>query len=197
LVAASSLNGSGRLVVVNLSNPSALPTVVASLTLSPGGNSSDVAVSDDGRYAFVADYGGGLQVVDVTNPLQPQRVGNGLAVSGGASRVAVSGDRVYLASSGQQNAHLSIIDVSNPAHPEQLGTVPGLFEGSLDSYGDFVLLPSLSLGLLVVDLTDPSHPVTEATVNTPGGVSSVCRVGNLVYMGDTAAVLDVVDLFAD
>jgi hypothetical protein len=49
-----------------------------------------------GNYAYVADFAAGLQVIDVSNPASPQRVG-GYDTSGYARGVAVSGNYAYVA----------------------------------------------------------------------------------------------------
>ena len=54
----------------------------------------DLAVS--GNYAYVADPAFGLQVIEVSNPANPRRVG-GYNTSGQAMGVAVSGNYAYVA----------------------------------------------------------------------------------------------------
>ena len=79
------------------------------------GFSRGVAVS--GNYAYVAAETAGLQVIDLSNPANPQRVG-GYDSSGIALGVAVSGTYAYLADA---NNGLQVIDVSNPANPQGVG----------------------------------------------------------------------------
>ena len=59
----------------------------------------------------------GLQVIDVSNPANPQRVG-GYDTSGHAFGVAVSGNYAYVADGANG---LQVIDVSNPANPQRVG----------------------------------------------------------------------------
>ena len=49
-----------------------------------------------GNYAYVADEVAGLQVIDISNPANPQRVG-GYDTAGGAAGVAVAGNYAYVA----------------------------------------------------------------------------------------------------
>jgi hypothetical protein len=56
-----------------------------------------VAVS--GHYAYVADWDAGLQVIDVSDPANPRRVG-GYDTPGYALGVAVSGNYAYVADGG-------------------------------------------------------------------------------------------------
>ena len=82
-----------------------------------------VAVS--GKYAYVTYaarvglhiYQHGLDVIDVSNPTNPARVG-GHATSGGASRVMVSGNYAYI----KTHAGLEVIDVRNPTNCVRVGS---------------------------------------------------------------------------
>src|SRR4051794_40345987 len=71
-----------------------------------------------GSCAYVADGNSGLQVIDVSNPASPQRVG-GYDTSGTAYGVTVSGNCAYVA---DFDSGLRVIDVSDPAHPQQVGS---------------------------------------------------------------------------
>ena len=75
----------------------------------------------------MADGSAGLQVIDVSNPANPLRVG-GYDTSGNAYGVAVSGNIAYVA---DWDAGLQVIDVSNPANPVRLGG----YDTSGDAYG--------------------------------------------------------------
>ena len=70
-----------------------------------------------GNYAYLADSGAGLQVIDVSNPANPQRVG-GYYTNGFAIGVAVSGNYAYVA---DYDAGLQVIDVSNPTNCVRVG----------------------------------------------------------------------------
>ena len=74
----------------------------------PRGMPTGLALS--GNYAYMASDPGGLQVIDVSDPANPQRVGR-CDTSGSALDVAVSGNYAYVADG---NAGLQVIDVSNP-----------------------------------------------------------------------------------
>jgi hypothetical protein len=87
------------------------------------GSAGGVAVS--GNYAYVGDGSPGLQVIDVSNPANPQRVG-GYDTSGSAGGVAVSGKYAYVADG---YSGLQVIDVSNPANPQRVGG-NSAFDGS-------------------------------------------------------------------
>ncbi len=77
------------------------------------------AVAVNGNYAYVG-VSGGLQVIDVSNPANPQRVGGYATNRWGSdgSDVAVSGNYAYVAATLEG---LLVIDVSNPANPQRVG----------------------------------------------------------------------------
>ncbi len=81
----------------------------------PHGEARDVKVV--GNRAYLAYGSGGLEIIDVSNPASPVRLG-GYDTSGDAQGVAVSGTIAYVADG---DAGLQIIDVSNPASPVRLG----------------------------------------------------------------------------
>jgi hypothetical protein len=58
-----------------------------------------------------------LQVIDVSDPANPRRVG-GYDTPGYALGVAVSGNYAYVA---DYDAGLQVIDVSDPANPRRVG----------------------------------------------------------------------------
>jgi hypothetical protein len=53
-------------------------------------------VTVTGNYAYVAIWGDGLRVVDVSDPANPTEVGLGPANAGCGHEVAVAGDYVYV-----------------------------------------------------------------------------------------------------
>jgi hypothetical protein len=69
----------------------------------PQGEAFDVAVA--GNYAYLADGSGGLQVLDISDPAHPARVG-GYTNGGLIGTIAVSGNCAYVAggSAGLQGA---------------------------------------------------------------------------------------------
>ena len=73
------------------------------------GEATRVAVA--GSYAYVADGGLGLQVIDVSNPALPTIVGFAMT-QGGAVGVAVAGSYAYVAVDGG-GIGLEVFDVSN------------------------------------------------------------------------------------
>jgi len=111
-----------------------------------------VAVSGD--YAYLAADSDGLQVINVSNPAQPQWVGG--YTNGFARNVAVSGHYAYLA-----NGDLEVIDISNPVNPQGVGKYDA--DGYLGAVAvsnnlAYVTISNGTNLLSVLDVSDPTHP---------------------------------------
>ncbi len=172
--------GSVGLQMVNISNPAA-PMIVGSID-TPG---SAYAVAVSGGYAYVADYTS-IQVINVSNPGSPVVVGS-LATSQ-ATAVAISGSRLYVI----DYLSLKIIDVTNPATPLLLGTSSSYNAIGLDVSGPYVFLAGG--GVNILDATNAAQPSLIKNIAVPGSTRSVTDLNGYVYAGDSAAIVDVIDL---
>ncbi len=119
---AAEQGGNAVYALAALSRTFNLVSLFNPVSLSPRGawpghsRGSARGIQVTGNYAYVADGDGGLQVIDVSNPANPVRVG-GYDTSGSALGVHVVGNYAYVADYG---AGLQVIDVSNPANPVPL-----------------------------------------------------------------------------
>lgn len=105
--------------VVDVSNPDA-PALVALYDngcLGFGGAAYDVALSEDGKRAFVACESG-LHILDVSVPAAPQPLGVFPASFAGNSTVEVRGNRAWFGDA----FGLHEIDITNPVVPVEVGT---------------------------------------------------------------------------
>ena len=136
------------------------------------------AVDVSGNIAYFGN-GGYLEVVDISNPANPNELGKVLIPSA-VSGVAVSGSYVYVAN---YVAGLRIIDVSTPSSPVEVGfiytggdawsvTVSGSYAYVADSYG----------GLRIIDVSTPSSPVEVGFFDTGGSASGVAVSGSYAYV---------------
>ena len=152
----------GRLQVVNVSNPSAIslvkeidvPGTVDLFNVAIQGNLA-VAVGDTGGVDAINDTGfqGNLAVVtfDITNPQSPNLL-----------RTATTAYRPSLA---------------GPSSAVQIGTNLFLFGGMLDTAGNNVLLQ--------VDVTNPLNPVL-TSYSTPARVTNMTLSGNVLHTSNGA-----------
>ncbi|HEX8684544.1 MAG TPA: carboxypeptidase regulatory-like domain-containing protein, partial [Ardenticatenaceae bacterium] len=155
---------SGSIRIVDISTPTA-PVVVGEYfaTHPVQGSVSlfDVAVAEGRAYATYnlcylghGCFDNGLDVVDVTEPLSPTRIGLYNAPSWPAStyglyieNLAVSGAHVYLATHA---VGLLIVDVSDPASPRQAGYYDTNFATGVQVANDRVYVADREAGLLVL-----------------------------------------------
>ena len=165
----------GTLVVVGVTNPSN-PIVRGQVTL-PDTVSRSLAVS--GTRVFVANFGGGLRMIDVSNPDAPSDLGRAPSVSYPLS-VGVSGSLVVA------GAALSSVLVSSYSGGTMtyLGMASGVLSGGYNMAvtASRAYVPGGS-GFSIVSLSNPSSPslagslsgfVRELWVNGTGWESCLC-----------------------
>jgi len=117
-------------------------------------------------------------------------------ISGGATDVFLVGDLLYVGAGSK----LTILDVAGSvptslAGPEAVGAVslPNHVRG-IDVAGNYAYVAAQTSGLLVVDVTDPAHPIVVAT--TPGILDAavVGVVGDYAYVADRSSGMRVADV---
>ena len=117
----------------------------------------DISV-DDGR-AYLAAWGYGVLIADLTDPSAPVELGRFAFPF--ASTIEAHGDYVYVAST-TNGGIFKILDVSNPATPEELGSLTTSKTMDLTVRGDYAFLADGADfgdgGLRVVDVSDAGSP---------------------------------------
>jgi hypothetical protein len=177
---------------LTVADASTVPPTRINATPLPGpAGPVDVCVDGDAPYAFVASAGSGLQVVDVSHPMNPSLVAElpcGSPEDSAASIVA-SGSRVYLALGDS----LRMIDVGNPRRPTREGALalPGPVTG-LAVAGAYAF--AVDGKLEVVRVSDPAQPVLVASLATAGWVSGVAVAGSHAYLTGEHLGFEVADI---
>jgi hypothetical protein len=139
-----------------------------------------VAVSD--THAYVSDsYSGGLQVIDITDPANPQTVGS-VDTPGSAVGVSIQGNYAYLADG---DIGVQVIDITNPTSPQIVGGMhtPGLARGVAVS-GMHAYIADDNSGLVVIDIANPASPQMTGSMYTPGSARGVAVSGAHAYVAD-------------
>jgi len=180
------------LQVVDVSNPG-LPQIVYTYSVSKDSDAgvwwSCIYVT--GNLAYIGSGNGGAQsgihIFDVSNPATPRLTGHFRDTPSYPSGMAARGKYLYVAY--RELPSIQILDVSNPAAIFLAGTYqPGaadlrvediLIEGSL-AY----LSASFQMGVAVLDLTDPLHPVRRGTIDTPNVATRAVKAGDYLYVSD-------------
>ena len=154
-------------------------------------NSSPQDVYIDGNYAYIAGGFSGLQIFDVSNPLNPVWV-NWVDTPGFASAVYVSVGYAYVA---DYDADLQIIDIEPPESAYIIKSVdtPGSALGVHVS-GGYAYVADYDSGLQIIDIEPPESAYIVKTVDTPGGAFGVHVSGGYAYVADYDAGLQIIDI---
>ena len=95
-------------------------------TVTTSGYATKLALSPDGRHAYIADDNAGMQVVDLQHPSGPAIVGNFNSGVGSAFDVVANATHAFVS---HFMGDLHIVDVSNPSPHSQLVTYRFLIWG--------------------------------------------------------------------
>lgn len=164
-------------------------------TLDTNGSAQAVAISQDGRYSYIADGTSGLQVVDMGNPTAPIRVAGCSTTN--ANGVALSSDGRF-AFVADHDAGLRVIDVSVPTHPRLVGgfdTPSFAMDVALSPDGRHAFVADNFSGLQVIDISTPTRPVRVGGITTFSAYGvALSPTGSYAFVADNMAGLKVIDV---
>ncbi|MGD2091652.1 MAG: hypothetical protein PVH61_36095 [Candidatus Aminicenantes bacterium] len=182
-----------RLLVLDITKPAAPKEIGSCSSGSSEHFIGDIKVI--GNYAYLASGCCGLQVVDISNPESPIRVGSFLYPAyGSALGVHLDGINAYVA---YASSGLQVVNISKPNSPTRIGfydVSPGTVSG-LDSRGNYVYLATSDDGLKVIDLSDPSSPQLKGI--NDGTKKTITRVhisGSCAYVISKHKDLQILDI---
>ncbi len=177
--------GGVRIVDVDVSNPAAPAEVGFYPEIFPDAVTGVVVVENT---AYVANSSKGLEVLDVSNPANPVKLGQNYAHV--ALGVAVAGGYAYVAAG---NDGLVVLDVTNPSNP--------LMAVNLDTPGTALRVKVTggyayvadSYSLRVINISDPTNPVEVGAFDPTDDVLGMDVAGGYAYVaaGGNMIVLDV------
>ena len=176
-------------LAVNLTGVGRGPRIWEVGSFDTPGSAEGVYVRGD--YAYVADYWEGLQIIDVSDPTDPQETGS-FDTPGTAYGVFVSGDYAYVA---DFQSGLRIIDISDPENPDEVGS----FDTPGRAYAVYVVddhayVADGTSGLRIIDVSNPAEPGEVGSYNTPGQSFDVFVVDNYAYVADQTEGLRIIDV---
>lgn len=151
------------------------------------------------EYAYVSDMLGPLRIVDIEDPAQPRTVGI-YSLIGELLDVEVAGDYCYLFDAGGFSMHgtFRIIEISDSSHPLELSQI--VFELG-DPRGMVLGFPYCYIsdgnaGLIVVDVSNPHHPIVVGQTEEFFGFARAAISGTLAVVSqncDGIAIIDISD----
>ena len=144
-----------------------------------------------GDKAYVADGFSGLQVVDISDPENPQIIGS-VDTPGDSHEVTVIGDKAYVA---DRDSGLQLIDISNPLSPNIVGSVdtPDAAWG-VAVINNIAYVAARDSGLQIIDVSNPSNPNIIGSVDTPDYAYGVAVIGDRAYVANRYSGLQVIDV---
>jgi len=164
---------------------------------------NDICVFEN--YAYVAT-GSGLQILDIHNPAVPSLVSS-LPIAGGALRISLYGQHIYIAS---DSGGLQIVDISDLNHPALAGSCLAISPGaggavSSNSEGSYVLdvvaegsyayLAAGWAGVKIIDISRPQEPRVAATFPCPGRfVMGVYKYQDYLYLSEMQDGVEILDI---
>lgn len=142
-----------------------------------------------GSIGYIADFQGGLQVVDLHQPSAPVRIGQYDTI-GYALDVQVVGNLAYVADT---LTGVQILDVSTPSNPVRVGGYDTSGSArAISVAGNFAYVADEIAGLQVLDVGDPGHPGRVGGYETKGSAGDVQVEGTHAYVVDGGVqVIDV------
>ncbi|RPI34473.1 MAG: DUF11 domain-containing protein [Chloroflexota bacterium] len=197
-------NGVGGISAVDVTDPAAPSTAnsIGNSVLLDTAEGLTVAYHaiDFADYAYVADGGDGMHIIDVSSPgslIHVTKVPTppDLAYM---TDVAVSGNTAYVAGGPDG---LGVINISNPAAPVYLytqATIPGTlnpFPGNVQGvsvFGKYLLVAAGTGGLYILDATNPSALTLAGYYDTAGSAESVTTAG-YIYVSSAGGGLYALD----
>ncbi len=140
------------------------------------------------NYVYLADFTGGMQIVDKKNlSLVATYRSRGVAYS-----VAVKDNIALLADS---DAGVDVINISQPAEPEKIGKFNTLgYAIKVKLLGTIAFVTTGSHGLYVFDITSPAMPRLLSHYDTPGNAFGFFIDGKYLYLADFDNGLIVLDI---
>ncbi len=180
------------LQIMDITNPMQPVPVSAVFDESEGFSAldaaNDVEVFEKGGriYAIVVAWDDdGVQIMDITNPMQPVPVSAVFDESGGFSaldaakgvEVFEKGGRIYAIVTAWDDDGVQIMDITNPTQPVPVSAVFDNFEGfsALDAANDVgvfekeerlyaIVIARYDNGVQIMDITNPTQPVPVSAV---------------------------------
>jgi hypothetical protein len=139
--------------------------------------------------------GGGVYILDVSNPANPQKISEKIHTRGIVEALFYeSSSKILYIAAGQGG--LEIWDVSDPSSPFKLGYyfTPGYAYGVYVS-GSYAYVADEGAGLRIINISNPSNPYEAGYYDTPDYAYGVYVSGSYAYVADYEAGLQIYEFY--
>ncbi|WP_299361627.1 tail fiber domain-containing protein [Winogradskyella sp.] len=169
----------GTFYSYDISNPNNLIRNIDFDLVSTG--HQDVAVLGDFVYVISSDLTGKLEIINVSNPSNPNLIGE---IDFGINPVAlvVEGNYVYVID--EDTNELNVINIGTPSSPSLVASLPvGASPISLDVSGNYAyVIGDGSQELEIIDIDNPNNPIDVNTWAAGSELKDVVVSGNYAYV---------------
>ncbi len=145
-----------------------------------------------GKFAFTANSATGLQVFDITNPLNPTWA-TGVDINGTVNAIWLDGQVAYLAVDNGEDEGLVMADIRNPYQTHRIGGM-SIVGGALgvQVHNGRAYVASSRAGLIVMDVKNPGHPQRIAVY--PAKLNDVWVDNDRIFIATVDRGLEVLDM---
>jgi len=156
---------------------------------------ADIIVRDN--LAYLADRTGGVAIIDIRHPLEPELVGElvgsiQIGWSASADALALSGDHLFVADGSHRLIH--VLNVADPTEPYLVTQVDtGEFPKNLAIFGNTLYAAVQNTGVEIFDITDPTAPLPIGLQSAPFN-NNVKVFDNLLFVATMDQGLLIFDL---
>jgi hypothetical protein len=141
-----------------------------------------------GNYAYLAGSMGSLQIVDISDPLNPIMVGYFSGIGSYGVHVV---DSLALATC-LPRPHFRIYNVSDPANPQLLGS-NNLSGTDICAFDNYAYIADREI-LNIIDFSDPTDPVLVNSLQTPDSIKCIFISDTLAYIAYGSGLLRIFDI---
>lgn len=182
--------GYGGLYIMNVSDPEN----PYQMGLIDTHNTWAYDVKIEGDYAYMAyslySGGGGLKVIDISNPYAPDVVGDHSAGTE-IRRIDYSTECVFAAS---RFGGMTVIDVADPDDPHPIGGYPHAYAKNIAYCNDKIFLSCGEDGLMIFNAPDLHFPNLVCEYPTFASCYGVAVAGDYVYVSEKPSGLKAIDI---
>jgi hypothetical protein len=197
------LNFNNGMVIFDLSNP-AEPKNIGTFDFD-GTYLWSIKIAGQYLYMTSGEEGSKLQILDISNPAKPTLKGNYIPEEDTAGfytlyDVEVKDNYAYVVFHYYDDilwdlvGRMHVLDISDPGNPTFIGKYTDLISPlSIAAVGNILYIADSSLGLVLVDTSDPANP-KKTTSNPDKEASKVVVHGNHAYLSNKASRMEILDV---
>ncbi|MHA2425407.1 MAG: LVIVD repeat-containing protein [Candidatus Thorarchaeota archaeon] len=175
------------LVIADLSESATQPSILAEYIMSD----YVTQVSVIGNYAYLVTGFGILQILDISDPNNPEELG-GLTLSELTLGLAVYGDTIYIS---QPGSGLKVVDASNINSLQYNSLVAGTTGArDIQVYGDLLYLARGTSGVDILNVSNSSNPEIIGHFNDGGNSFGLHGDSHYLCIADLLEGIEVLDI---